>query len=324
MKQQLKLRFLPFVILPLLILSACDSGDLDKPSTVIDHTQADGRILKVVLESGYPGASATFSNLDDFENYYEEVQDQGEVKVNAELYAELSHGLDPIELSVLKMDKTVDIGSATYLASAEQLMLKESSDAEFKTDAFYGIDGREEEREFRFIAENFDSPQTIAEYDFKNPSGKEIQNGIVKAENFDSDIEVLSSSLCSHIARTDCDRWQAGYSAGGSSAYPWAYIFGLNKEVGSWRRRAEALTQLQYCGSGGCVGASSSVGSGYRYDLFVKVNGNGSYDWEGPLQNSYGKADVYISVRRGRNKTARSTHTMKIGSTTFVNNEYIQ
>lgn len=165
------------------LVFGCDNGlETNKTLDVIEYELSDNLTLQVTLDPDYVHESLTFYSQEEYEKYGVALEKAGEVRVNAQLYNELSHAFDPIEIHMLDMTRSIVIANVKYLADREAIysidLRNENSTRELQV--FYGLSGEEDLKEIELIHSYRNKLDKLETYSFKNPSAKKLYDEFVE------------------------------------------------------------------------------------------------------------------------------------------------
>ncbi len=161
-----------------LLLIGCNSniqdGNILSSDDFFEYKLDDDSVLKVILDSEYLHESRTFITKEDFVHYSATLEQVGEVTLNPALWNELAHYFDPIEVSLLDMDRSIVIEGRQYVASSTSLYSRDVAikGAEYRLEVYYGEDGEDDSREIALIHSHRLNLEELASYNFKDPFAK--------------------------------------------------------------------------------------------------------------------------------------------------------
>lgn len=172
--------FITMVVL--LVMSACDTTEQKNQIQVESYQLYDDVTIQVKLDPTFMHQSYSFSSLAEHDEYLDSLEQLGEVVLNPKLYSELSHYFDPIQLSVLDMDRSIHIGDTTFRATTEAIY-KRTTNTNWILHLFYGKSGDISLNETAMIYENHSNLHLMKNYKFQDPVSAKLYSRFIKTKS---------------------------------------------------------------------------------------------------------------------------------------------
>ena len=131
----------------------------------------------------------------------------GEITLNPVLWNELSHYFDPVEISLLDMDRSVVVDGRQYTAGPVAIHSRGTATqgTELRLEAYYGEDGDTADKEIALIHAHRLNLEELASYDFKDPFARERYEEYVSLQKVRHNGDPLVSNLSRPPCGSNCD-----------------------------------------------------------------------------------------------------------------------